>query len=77
MKSVWALLRIGFGLAVVIFAYLTYHRISPHVAAGEAVQLFGHPVNATASQFTTAFAAIGILGALVIVLGGVALKKRD
>jgi hypothetical protein len=37
----------------------------------------GHPVNATASQFTTAFTAIGVLGAVVIVLGAVAMRKKQ
>jgi ABC-type Na+ efflux pump permease subunit len=77
MKSTSAILRIVFGLVVVIFAYFTHHRISPHVEAGEAVQLFGHPVNASPSQFTMAFGVIGLLGVLVIVLGVVALKKRQ
>ncbi len=48
MKSASAILRIVFGLAVVAFAFFTYHQIIPHVEAGEAVQLFGHPVNPTA-----------------------------
>ena len=30
-----------FGLAVMGFAFFTYHRIIPRVEAGEAVQLFG------------------------------------
>jgi hypothetical protein len=77
VKSASGILRIVFGLAVVVFAFFTYHRIIPHVEAGEAVQLFGHPVNATASQFTTAFAAIGVLGAVVIVLGAVAMRKKQ
>ncbi len=77
MKSASAILRIVFGLAVVGFAFFTYHRIIPHVEAGEAVQLFGHPVNATASQLTTAFTAIGVLGAVVIVLGAVAMRKKQ
>jgi hypothetical protein len=66
-----------FGFAVVAFAFFTCHRIVPHVEAGEAVQLFGHPVNATAGQFTTAFTAIGALGVVVIVLGAFALKKKQ
>jgi hypothetical protein len=37
----------------------------------------GHPVNATASQLTTAFTAIGVMGALVIVLGAVAMRKKQ
>jgi len=41
MKSISAILRIVFGLVVVGFAFFTYHRIIPHVGAGEAVQLFG------------------------------------
>jgi hypothetical protein len=77
MKSASAILRIVFGLAVVGFAFFTYHRIIPRVEAGEAVQLFGHPVNATASQLTTAFTAIGVLGAVVIVLGILALNRRE
>ena len=77
MKSISAILRIVFGLAVVGFAFVAYHRIIPHVEAGEAVQLFGHPVNATASQFTTAFTAIGVLGAVVIVLGAVAMRQQQ
>jgi hypothetical protein len=77
MKSISAILRIVFGLAVVAFAVFTYHRIIPHVEAGEAVHLFGHPVNATAGQFTTAFTAIGVLGAVVIVLGILALRRRE
>ena len=77
MKSASAILRIVFGLAVVGFAFFTYHRIIAHVEAGEAVQLFGHPVNATGSQLTTAFTAIGVLGAVVIVLGAVAMRKKQ
>ena len=77
MKSVSAILRIVFGLVIVGFAVFTYHRIIPHIEAGDAVQLFGHPVNATAGQFTTAFTAIGVLGAVVIVLGAVAMRKKQ
>jgi len=43
-KSASAILRIVFGLAVVGFAFFTYHRIIPRVEAGEAVELFGHRV---------------------------------
>jgi LPXTG-motif cell wall-anchored protein len=43
----------------------------------EAVQLFGHPVNATGSQLSTAFTAIGVLGVVVIVLGAVAMRKKQ
>ena len=43
----------------------------------ETVQLFGHPVTATASQLTTAFTAIGVMGAVVIVLGAVAMRKKQ
>jgi hypothetical protein len=77
MKFASAILRIVFSLAVVGFAFFTYHRIIPHVDAGEAVQLFGDPVNATAGQFTTTFTAIGVLGAVVIVLGILVLKRRE
>jgi ABC-type Na+ efflux pump permease subunit len=80
MKSISSIPRIVFGLAVVAFAFFTYHRIIPRVEAGEAVQLFGHPVNATPSQFTTAFTAIGVMGvmgAVVIVLGAVAMRKKQ
>ncbi len=77
MKSASGILRIVFGLVVVGFAFFIYHRIIPRVEAGEAVQLFGHPVNATAGQFTTAFTAFGVLGAVVIVLGAVAMRKKQ
>ena len=77
MKSASAILRIVFGLVVVGFAFFTYHRIIPHVEAGEAVQLFGHPVNATTGQFTMAFTAIGGMGVVVIVLGAVAMRKKQ
>ncbi len=77
MKSASAILRIVFGLAVVGFAFFTHHQIIPRVEAGEAVQLFGHQVNATAGQFTTAFTAIGVLGVVVIVLGAVAMRKKQ
>jgi hypothetical protein len=36
-----------------------------------------HPVSATAGQFAMAFTAIGVRGAVVMVFGAVAMRKKQ
>jgi len=69
MKSISAALRILCGLALIIFSYSTYHRISQHVVAGEPLEAFGVTIGASPGQVTFALGVFALVGVLLIVLG--------
>ena len=69
MNSISAALRIICGLALIIFSYSTYHRISQHVAAGQPMEVFGVTIGASSGQVKFALGVFGLIGVLLIVLG--------
>ena len=71
------ILRLICGCALLVGAFITYHRASEHVAAGQPVELFGVMMSPTPTQFTLALVAVSLVGVLMIVLGvSSAVKKR-
>jgi len=69
MNSVSAILRIICGLALIIFSYSTYHRISEPIAAGRPMEIFGVTMGASPGQVTFGLVVIGLIGLLLVILG--------
>jgi len=77
MNSVSAILRIICGLALIIFSYSTYHRISEPIAAGRPMEIFGVTMGASPGQVTFGLVVIGLIGLLLVILGvGRIFKKQ-
>ena len=76
MNTIPAIIRIVCGLALIIFSYSTYHRISGHIAAGEPIEIFGVTIGASPGQLTFAFGVIGLIGILLFILGVVTYFKK-
>jgi hypothetical protein len=76
MNSISAALRIICGVALIIFSYWTYHRISQHVAAGQPIEAFGVSIGASPGQVTFALGVFGLIGVLLIVLGVITFFKK-
>ena len=75
MNPISSIVRIVLGLVLVIVAYSSYNRIAVHVEAGERIEIFGYVTNAAQWQMTLAYAAIGLIGIFLIILGTVNLLK--
>ena len=75
MNPISSILRIICGLALIVLSYSTYHKNSERFAAGESLQIFGFPTGASSGQLTLAFSVIGLIGAVLIVLGVLGLLK--
>ncbi len=76
MNSVSAILRIICGLALIIFSYSTYHRISEPIAAGRPMEIFGVTMGASPGQVTFGLVVIGLIGLLLVILGVVTFFKK-
>jgi len=76
MNSISAALRIICGVALIIFSYSTYHRISQPGAAGKPIEVFGVTIGASSGQVTFALGIFGLIGVLLIVLGVVTFFKK-
>ena len=76
MKPVSGVLRLICGLALIIFAFATHHRVGAQVAAGQQVQIAGIPIGASAGQLNLAFVIVGVIGLSLIILGVVTFVKK-
>lgn len=72
------IIRILFGLILIVVATIRYFSIRSRFAAGdgEEVEALGFTLNADSWQFGFAYGLALLLGALLLVLGGIALKKK-
>jgi hypothetical protein len=75
MNVVSAVLRFVCGLALIGAAYVTYQRTHAQVAAGEPIQIAGVVIGASPGQLSVALWVVGVIGALLLILGVVTLTK--
>jgi len=76
MKIVSGTLRLICGLALIFFAFSTYHRIGAQVASGQPIQIFGMTIGASVGQLDVALVVVGLIGVLLLALGVVTLLKK-
>jgi hypothetical protein len=76
MNVVSAILRFVCGFTLIIAAWATHRRITAHEAAGEPMQIAGVTIGASPSQVSLGLWAIGLIGALLIILGIVTLTRK-
>lgn len=76
MNSTSAILRLVCGAALIILSYATYSKIGSRVAAGEPLQILGFATGASSEQLTLGLGAIGLIGALLVILGIATLLRK-
>jgi hypothetical protein len=75
MNAISSILRIVFGLALIILSYTSWRRNSAHIEAGEPLQLFGITTGAAPWQITLMFVVMGLIGLWLIARGLLPLLK--
>jgi hypothetical protein len=76
MKTVSGVLRLLCGLGLIIFAFVTYHRIGAQVASGQEIQIAGVKLGASVGQLDIGLVVVGLVGIFLIVLGALTLMKK-
>ena len=78
MKTVSGVLRLLCGLGLIIFAFVTYHRIGAQVASGQEIQIAGIKFGASVGQLDFGLIIVGVIGIFLIVLGVLTfLRKKE
>jgi len=78
MQYASPIIRILFGLILIVVATIRYFSIRTQFAAGEGeeVEALGFTLTADSWQFGFAYGLALLFGALLLILGGLALKKK-
>lgn len=71
------ILRLICGLALIVYAILTYGRIGAGVAAGQPILLFGKMVDVSPVQMWLALGVAGLVGLGLIILGMMTLRRKE
>lgn len=77
MKLFSGALRLICGLALIIFAFATHHRVGAQVAAGQPIQIAGVTIGVSTGQLDFALLVVGLIGVFLMVLGIVTFVKKQ
>jgi hypothetical protein len=71
-----SIIRMLCGLAILVMCVIQYRTMSTALDAGGQPQLFGRPVNMTATQLYLTLGVLGLVGLVMLLAGAVKLFKR-
>jgi hypothetical protein len=76
MNPLSSVLRLVFGLIIVVMSVLQYRSMKAHLAEGGTPQLFGHVVGLSATGLTVLFVILGLVGLVLLIAGAKGLARR-